>query len=453
MTLSRAVAGSRRGEVSRSLRWPGPGAARVVLALSCALFATIAAQGSFDTGSLALGFGVLVTFVLFATRPWDLVSLRLVATAPLLGMVLFASLDLSEIAVELEPLTFALILGVIVIFGVVLLSGDLPTGLVLTAPQLRLNRPMWAGTIALFVLLTALNVVFAGYVPLLRLLSTGDSGYLDFGIGGLYGFYLAYANALAVTAFYLWCVRGDRVYLLTVGLVLVVFAFFVTRQNVLSVLVECFFVYCVFRRRIPVARVGVYVLLLLVAFSAFGELRSGDIRDIAQIREEYRDLPQAVFWLYSYFYFNVLNLNSLVLDPSVPVGDFSSFFPLLPSFIRPESVVSGGDYLVLSNFTVSSFIYPLYLDLGWPWVFTFALLIALLARAAAGRLAARAGLFEAGTVAVLYFCFLFSFFVNFWFYLPIVSQVLFFWILSRLVVVPVAGPRSGTTRRSAGGGP
>ena len=46
----------------------------------------------------------------------------------------------------------------------------------------------------LFFSLTVLNIMVAGYVPLLRGLSGGDTGYLEFGIHGVYGFYLALAK-------------------------------------------------------------------------------------------------------------------------------------------------------------------------------------------------------------------------------------------------------------------
>ena len=429
------------------MNWlPGPGVARWLLGLMCALVGTAALAGWFTVQVSALVLALVLASGFLFLRRWSLVSFRVVATGPLLTMILFASLNLSEIAVSLDVRTFALVLGTVMVFGFVFFGADVPSKGQLRAPHTALNRPGWMLCVVLFFLLTLLNIVLAGYVPLLRLLSTGDSGYLEFGVGGIYGFYLAYANALAVTSFYLWCNRGSAVYLWLTGIIVGVFVLFVTRQNIASVIVECFFVYNLFRRRVPILWALILAVVFLAAFSAFGELRSGDIRDIARIKDEYRDLPQAVFWFYSYFYFNVLNLNNLVLDPSVPIMDGSSLFTLLPSFIRPEALVSGTEFLAVSNFTVSSFIYPLYLDMGWLWVIGFSLLVAVATRGALLRLRRRSGLFEAGTVSVLYFCFLFSFFVNFWLYLPIISQVIFFLGFARFVVVEVPGPNLGAQR-------
>ena len=43
-----------------------------------------------------------------------------------------------------------------------------------------------------------------------------------------------------------------------------------------------------------------------------------------------------------------------------------------------------------------------------------------------------ASLFRIGTFATLYFCATFSFFVNFWFYLPVIFQIVFFKLMSNL---------------------
>ena len=43
-----------------------------------------------------------------------------------------------------------------------------------------------------------------------------------------------------------------------------------------------------------------------------------------------------------------------------------------------------------------------------------------------------ASLFRIGAFSTLYFCAAFSFFVNFWFYLPIIFQVVFFKLFSNL---------------------
>ena len=54
------------------------------------------------------------------------------------------------------------------------------------------------------------------------------------------------------------------------------------------------------------------------------------------------------------------------------------------------------------------------------------------------------------SVAVLYFCFAFSFFVNFWFYLPIIFQLAFFWLFDAvLFVLPtkISRPAEATSLR------
>ena len=54
----------------------------------------------------------------------------------------------------------------------------------------------------------------AGYVPIVRIFSGDASGYMDFGVKGIYGLFNAFANALGLTAFYLCLQKKEKIYLI-----------------------------------------------------------------------------------------------------------------------------------------------------------------------------------------------------------------------------------------------
>ena len=303
------------------------------------------------------------------------------------------------------------------------------------------------------VVLSVVNVLVAGYVPLVSAIWTGESDYLSFGLTGVYGFYLAFSNFVGLLAFYNFLVTKQKKYLILVGWVVFVLVMFVTRQNVISLLVEMFVLYMFLKGGLSTSRLLFYIIILLVGFSAIGELRSGDIRTIAKIGNEWIWLPDAMIWLYSYSYFNLLNLDNLVRNVG-PSYDGGAFLQLVPNFVKNAfSIgVNREHFLEDVNFTASSAIAALYGDCGFFSIivipFTVGLIGQRLLRGWFSRFDVRA-LFS---YCVLYFCALFSFFVNFWFFLPIIFQIVFIYIFvsRKSVGVGSGGDNSRTPVRMQG---
>ncbi len=152
----------------------------------------------------------------------------------------------------------------------------------------------------------AANVAFAGYLPLVSLVTTGDSGYKDFGIHSIYGAFLAYANALGCLSFYVYARSRRPIFLLLFLSVVGIHLAFVTRQNVATLLLEAFVIWCFTRGRVSGATMATLIVLGLASFTALGELRSGSIKDIISVDQRFLWIPTSVDWLYAYSYFNVL---------------------------------------------------------------------------------------------------------------------------------------------------
>jgi oligosaccharide repeat unit polymerase len=281
-----------------------------------------------------------------------------------------------------------------------------------------------------FLSLTALNIAIAGYVPLVRGLTTGDTGYLDFGVHGLYGFYLAFANALAIFYVVLFFRTKRKMFLVRYCMVILIFLLLVTRQNLISLGIETAIVYSVICRKISWRSIVILGFIAAGAFSVLGMLRSGSIKEIASIKQQYMWIPDPVVWIYCYSYFNIANVDNLIKFSQAPYFNGSSLANLVPSFLRPSYQME--DYLQSIYFNVSSYIYPIYLDFGVAGVIGMTFLALKITGRFQRKIYSATSLFSIGTFAVLYFCAAFSFFVNFWFYLPVIFQVVFFKLLSNL---------------------
>ncbi|WP_407722960.1 MULTISPECIES: oligosaccharide repeat unit polymerase [Pectobacterium] len=214
--------------------------------------------------------------------------------------------------------------------------------------------------------------------------------------------------------------------------IMLVFALFVTRQNIISLGVETFFIYSIMRGRVSFVKILILSVTVLFLFSIIGGMRSGDIKEIASIRRDFMWIPSAFIWLYSYCYFNILNLDNLVSYPGVPVYDLSSLSGFIPSFIRPDG--KSVYILEVSNFNVSSYLSSLYKDMGHMWILVFTITMAIVSKSRVNKFLENANFKNISIAAVLYFCALFSFFVNFWTYLPVIFQIFFILIFDKYTI-------------------
>ena len=82
-------------------------------------------------------------------------------------------------------------------------------------------------------------------------------------------------NAFGVVAFYLWMRDGQSRYRNAFFTVILAFLLFVTRQNLISLLLECFIVYNLLVRRMSLLVLALSFAGLLFAFSELGNLRTG----------------------------------------------------------------------------------------------------------------------------------------------------------------------------------
>ena len=294
---------------------------------------------------------------------------------------------------------------------------------------------LWA-LVALYALLTIFNVVAAGYVPLIRGIQTGETDYLDFGIHGIFGFYNAFANALGLLSYFAFLQTGRKLYLSFCLLICLVFVLFVNRQNLLSMLVQCTVLHCLMRGRISRKKLAAGGVLFLLAFSAAGEFRSGSIKEIAGIKDEYQYLPDPLIWIYAYSYFNVLNLDTIVVNPRVPFYDGSSLANLVPSFMRPAISHSGGDDIDVSALNVSSYVAPIYQDVGFWGTVIFTCGVMWWSVRSYRHALPDGSFYSISKYSVLFFCALFSFFVNSWFYLPIIFEIPILASMSKYTLVP-----------------
>jgi oligosaccharide repeat unit polymerase len=363
---------------------------------------------------------------------------------PWLLILIFSIVPISSHARPIDDATYALVLANIFAWMVGCVAA--PTGSAARRIQSTFRnqletpaefRDAFGPTVAVgFIILyvfALINVLLAGYVPLLSLISTGSANYWEFGIPSVYGAFLAYANALGCLAFYIHLRTGRRVYLILFLSVLAMHLAFVTRQNMATLLMEAFVI-----RSITVKQFSRFTMLwstalALIAFSALGTIRSGDIKAIIGVQPEFDWIPTSLIWVYAYSYFNALNIDNMIASSGAPFFDGYMWQTLLPSVLRPD--VDHGPFLELSSMNVSSYIFPVYIDIG-KGVVLWTLIMGFATAYVYRRAITLRRFIDISTYSCLLFCALLSFFTNFWLYLPVIFQLFFFWVFHLLLFKP-----------------
>lgn len=281
---------------------------------------------------------------------------------------------------------------------------------------------------AAFTVLAAINIVASGFIPIVSLITTGRSRFHEFGIPSVYGAFLAYANTLGCALFYVYLKNRRRIFLLLLVPILLTHVAFISRANVITLLVELLVVYSLVEKMPRRTTVAIAGLVAIVLFGLAGELRSGSIRALIGIRDEFDWVPNGAIWLYAYSHFNLLNLENAFLVSGAPYFDGSMWNSLLPTILRPP--VEHLSFLEIAAMNVSSFAFPIYLDVGASGLLLCVAVIGALTSLCYMNALKTRSFSWITTYATLYFCCMFSFFWNFWFYLPVVAQ---------LAIVPIFG--------------
>lgn len=377
-----------------------------------------------DIGKMIIGFSIIVFFS-FLLISIDYMSPSFSIITPYLFIILLTLLPISKYHRDIDSSTINLILTIILIGMIYIILFNIPTN----NPVMKKGKWIilfnnYLLFLIPFYLLTVLNIILAGYIPLLDGIIYGNAKHLAFGISGLYGFYLAYGNFLAIFSFYSFLLTHKKIYFNVFLSILIIMILFVTRLNVLSILIESYVIYNYVRGKVNALKVTLFFIIFILFFSLTGDyLRSVDIKELVAIKNEYLWIPNVLIWVYSYFFFNILNLDNIVTSEIYPLYDGSSFAQLIPNVIRPDF----GHTVLLekSHFTVAPYLLPLYRDVGFIGCMLFTILIIYISLFFFKRIQISNSFFYLGIYSILYFCALMSFFNNFWFYLPIIFQVVF----------------------------
>lgn len=276
-------------------------------------------------------------------------------------------------------------------------------------------------------ILFIIQIIYSGGLPLIWKL-TGDTRiYFDFGIASLTGAW--YGLIICLGAYSCFKKGKDKYLYLLIGILIL------SRQIIISIILEAIFFSILDKKQKFNAKKMIIICLVLivifVGFNFLGNLRSGAnaMNNLFNAKDEYKDLPNSIKWIYSYMTFSISNFNNLVsmTDGGVNYG-ISMLSEIIPTVIMNKiNLVPNYNpyYLILINFNVSTYLPSIYLDFGIIGVAIFNILLAVLGNSLYNTCNKNNNLTNRLLYAVFMHNIVFLFFINMFLYLPIIVQFLY----------------------------
>lgn len=290
-------------------------------------------------------------------------------------------------------------------------------------------------------LLTTVEIAVSGGVPLLWLIQGSSKTYFDFGIASVHGLLNSLILTIGLGGFAIFAITGKKIHLWMPIFVVVWSLIAVTRNMMIVILVECAIVWLMVRRVTAktLAKGVIGLVALVLVFGYIGDVRTGveQFRELAQPSPNYPDwLPSGVLWAYIYV---STPLNNLVNTTRNAHPLNSPLFPhatsqLVPSALRdiiyPEAVVSeagAGEVVDEGSWNVSTAFVGAFQDFGMFGIACYSIFMACIAAHFWRDRSLRGSL----VYAVVGQCLAISVFFNHLFYLPVVTQVLWLYVVLR----------------------
>ncbi len=294
----------------------------------------------------------------------------------------------------------------------------------LAALDLRLSQML-----KFWFVMTLVEIVFSGGVPLYWLYIGSDKTYFDFGLPSLHGLLNALILSCSMMSFFLSRYSTRTLYKWVPWLLCVWGIVVVSRNLIVVNLLQIALLHLLTRPPMKMKNIAMGLLalcLFVLGFGALGDARSGAEAFVALAlpSENYPDyLPSGVLWLYIYI---TTPLNNLVhqivaVGPEWNWGLTNAMSLLLPTVIR-NLFYDAQDFfkgdLISEAFNVSTAFLDIYKDIGLLGVAS----LSFCAGFASLRIWVTNTVTSIFNFAVITQCNVLSIFFNHYFYLPIVFQ-------------------------------
>ena len=227
-----------------------------------------------------------------------------------------------------------------------------------------------------WVFIEIIETIYSGGLPIFWKILDSTKNYMNYGIPTLHGFMNSISLVIVLLSTYLYLYNrkktGKRDKRL-IGILLTVLIFdicMITRQVIISAIIEMIAIYIVFNNKIPWKKLIIITLVIIIAFGILGNFRTGyeEFLNVAVMKQPNINKSLIGFyWVYMYLTMTVSNVNNAVL---LDVNGFglqpiaSIYLPTIISDVLFADNIEIPQYLVTQAFNVSGFFMDFYIAFG-----------------------------------------------------------------------------------------
>ena len=224
-----------------------------------------------------------------------------------------------------------------------------------------------------WIIIEIIETIYSGGIPIIWKLVGSSKTYASYGIPTVHGLMNSISLIIMLLSYYLYLKenRKNKKLLLIIGTIILFDLMIITRQVIVSALIELFVIYIFFNKKIPVYKLLIIVSFLVIGFGLIGNIRTGSDNFIyvsSFKNENINKFLIGFYWVYMYFTMSIANINNAIYLGINQYGLYPIMKNYLPTvfsnIIFENSNIIIPNYLVTKAFNVSGYFINFYLAFG-----------------------------------------------------------------------------------------
>lgn len=302
----------------------------------------------------------------------------------------------------------------------------------------RIQKHFW-----IWLVLEIFETIYSKGFPIIWALQHNGKTYFDYGIPSIHGFANAYGlTILTILAYQVF--KGDykkqsKKIVTYILIILGMYLLMLTRQVIISAIIQIFVVYCFLKRKIPWVKILIWTFLIIIAFGLVGNVRTGyyEFLSVAEMDTKVNPMFVGFYWVYMYLTMTIANLNKMFNMFFTPLGMGYFWSIYLPTaLVNSVFKFNYGDLsnlLVTPAFNVAGYNADAYIALGVAGIIIMATIYGVLGGLCYKKIIRNRNMKNILYYAVYLQIIVLSFFFNQLFYLPSGFQFIVIYLLFKSV--------------------
>lgn len=217
-----------------------------------------------------------------------------------------------------------------------------------------------------------IETIVSGGLPIIWHFTGDPRTYAEYGIPTLHGLMNSLSLVIMIASFYLYLKeKKNKKLLFIIASILVFDLCIITRQVIISVVIELFVIYLSFHKKFPIKQLAVLTIVAIFLFGVVGNIRTGfdNFVYVSSFKNSnINPLFAGFYWVYMYLTMTIANVNNAVTLGINHFGAYPIFQSYIPTVISDilfaNYSVEIPRYLMTNAFNVSGYFIKFYLGFG-----------------------------------------------------------------------------------------